>query len=156
MENIICENCENLSYSCCGKCKIVNYCSSQCQKKNWSIHKKFCNLLYNNTDFNNYASLLINFANNDDIFILSLQAYYNIPGVLLVNYDIFNNSIVNIMNSNLDDFGVDSDFKKQLIISVDDYKKKNDIDHKIIILLFNFSKNHKGTRYYLFSLPSPI
>jgi hypothetical protein len=27
----------------CSKCKLVWYCSPECQKKNWRIHKIACN-----------------------------------------------------------------------------------------------------------------
>eukprot|EP00536_Pseudo-nitzschia_multiseries_P006578 jgi/Psemu1/15633/gm1.15633_g len=30
---------------CCGRCKNVNYCSRECQRKDWKTHKKTC---YNN------------------------------------------------------------------------------------------------------------
>ena len=26
----------------CGRCKIVRYCSPECQKKDWEFHKKSC------------------------------------------------------------------------------------------------------------------
>lgn len=38
-----CQNTESLKY--CSGCHIVKYCSSVCQKKNWSEHKKLCNKL---------------------------------------------------------------------------------------------------------------
>ncbi|KAF7364133.1 MYND-type domain-containing protein [Mycena sanguinolenta] len=30
----------------CGKCLIVRYCSSECQKKDWNDHKKFCGVTH--------------------------------------------------------------------------------------------------------------
>ena len=39
-----CQTClkrNNLKY--CSKCKRITYCSAECQKKDWPIHKKSCN-----------------------------------------------------------------------------------------------------------------
>ncbi|KAJ6536157.1 hypothetical protein B0H19DRAFT_1270954 [Mycena capillaripes] len=29
----------------CGRCRLVRYCSSECQKKDWKNHKKFCGVV---------------------------------------------------------------------------------------------------------------
>lgn len=45
-----CENpaCNNVSgfggMKCCGRCKMVAYCSVQCQRADWNVHKKYCKL----------------------------------------------------------------------------------------------------------------
>eukprot|EP01080_Neovahlkampfia_damariscottae_P011502 gene11502-4666_t len=48
--NLICSNCyktsnDQVHLKSCSGCKLVLYCSPQCQKKNWSIHKKTCLLI---------------------------------------------------------------------------------------------------------------
>ena len=29
----------------CGRCKVVSYCSKECQREDWKDHKAFCNLM---------------------------------------------------------------------------------------------------------------
>jgi hypothetical protein len=46
----ICEYClksepENERYSKCGKCKTARYCSVECQKHDWKVHKKICSVV---------------------------------------------------------------------------------------------------------------
>lgn len=40
----VCANCQSMKadFKHCGKCKIVRYCSRECQAKNWSSHKQVC------------------------------------------------------------------------------------------------------------------
>lgn len=38
----ICGVCGKSSDSLCGKCKLIKYCSTKCQKFHWNFHKKFC------------------------------------------------------------------------------------------------------------------
>jgi len=47
----ICKTCENYSsdLSKCSRCKNVNYCSVNCQKKDWKRHKKVCSESYFDT-----------------------------------------------------------------------------------------------------------
>lgn len=37
-----CSICNNRTKKLCSACKCVYYCSIDCQKKDWFIHKKFC------------------------------------------------------------------------------------------------------------------
>ena len=36
------DNCQKVSYFKCSACGYVYYCSKECQKENWSIHKNYC------------------------------------------------------------------------------------------------------------------
>jgi len=43
----ICSNCkkgetEDHKMDACGRCKVTYYCSKECQRKDWPVHKKFC------------------------------------------------------------------------------------------------------------------
>eukprot|EP00539_Tryblionella_compressa_P009458 CAMPEP_0178783456 /NCGR_PEP_ID=MMETSP0745-20121128/3697_1 /TAXON_ID=913974 /ORGANISM="Nitzschia punctata, Strain CCMP561" /LENGTH=198 /DNA_ID=CAMNT_0020440973 /DNA_START=9 /DNA_END=605 /DNA_ORIENTATION=- len=43
-----CSNCgksEGVTLSCCSRCKSVYFCSKECQREQWPIHKKVCNEL---------------------------------------------------------------------------------------------------------------
>ena len=40
-----CENCRNNNFSRCARCRIVPYCSKDCQIEHWRYHKKFCKKL---------------------------------------------------------------------------------------------------------------
>ena len=37
-----CENCEVKGKMRCGKCKTARYCSQNCQKTHWKVHKEKC------------------------------------------------------------------------------------------------------------------
>ncbi|CAJ1960630.1 unnamed protein product [Cylindrotheca closterium] len=37
-----CVICAKSSNHVCGKCKVMNYCSRDCQKQHWKLHKKTC------------------------------------------------------------------------------------------------------------------
>ncbi|GMI00942.1 hypothetical protein TrLO_g12173 [Triparma laevis f. longispina] len=37
-----CEACEKEGAKKCSRCKVVWYCSKDCQVKDWKIHKKIC------------------------------------------------------------------------------------------------------------------
>lgn len=39
----VCRNVIHNKLSTCSKCKVIFYCSIDCQKKDWKFHKKFCN-----------------------------------------------------------------------------------------------------------------
>lgn len=42
--NRICKRCgiTDVHLKCCSKCKIVYYCSQECQKQHWPSHKREC------------------------------------------------------------------------------------------------------------------
>jgi hypothetical protein len=47
--NLDCEACGKeskgeVNFKCCGHCKMVRYCSTECQKADWSKHKVVCNI----------------------------------------------------------------------------------------------------------------
>ena len=37
-----CGNCSQPSKTKCSRCKLIYYCGVDCQKKDWTSHKKFC------------------------------------------------------------------------------------------------------------------
>jgi MYND finger len=45
----ICNNCMAMGFDKqlkrCNGCMLVDYCSKECQKKNWRKHKPFCNMV---------------------------------------------------------------------------------------------------------------
>lgn len=41
MENK-CNNCFKKANKICSQCKLVNYCSKECQKNDWKVHKHKC------------------------------------------------------------------------------------------------------------------
>ncbi|KAJ3732960.1 hypothetical protein DFJ43DRAFT_269280 [Lentinula guzmanii] len=43
--------CEKRGISACSKCRLVRYCSKQCQEAHWSSHKKDCRHPYNRPDW---------------------------------------------------------------------------------------------------------
>ncbi|KAI6205584.1 hypothetical protein M3Y94_00808800 [Aphelenchoides besseyi] len=44
---------------CCSICKVI-YCSAECQKVDWTSHKKVCELLKQNTEMNAYTAPNLN------------------------------------------------------------------------------------------------
>ncbi len=40
-----CFKCTNFTATHCSKCKVIAYCSKDCQTKDWKIHKIFCSSL---------------------------------------------------------------------------------------------------------------
>ena len=40
--NSKCNTCNNKATKVCSKCKRVHYCSRNCQKKDWKVHKYKC------------------------------------------------------------------------------------------------------------------
>eukprot|EP01029_Cantina_marsupialis_P022317 TRINITY_DN543_c2_g1_i1.p1 TRINITY_DN543_c2_g1~~TRINITY_DN543_c2_g1_i1.p1 ORF type:complete len:702 (-),score=85.29 TRINITY_DN543_c2_g1_i1:184-2289(-) len=48
MDLNLCFNCSEIAKNKCSRCKLVKYCSTQCQKQHWTIHKQFCGLIKNN------------------------------------------------------------------------------------------------------------
>jgi hypothetical protein len=53
-DNNICNilTCNNISKSKCSICKIVRYCSINCQRNDWQSHKKYCQNLENQNNEN--------------------------------------------------------------------------------------------------------
>ena len=50
--SLICSNCfkssdDKIELKRCSSCHLVFYCSLECQKENWKIHKKTCQLISN-------------------------------------------------------------------------------------------------------------
>lgn len=41
-DRMVCEVCGEKSTSHCGRCKVVAYCSRQCQELHWNQHKMVC------------------------------------------------------------------------------------------------------------------
>ena len=37
------DSCKKTGGMNCSRCKMVSYCSKECQKKDWKRHKKSCN-----------------------------------------------------------------------------------------------------------------
>ena len=42
IEETNCGQCSRPSKTKCSRCKLTYYCGVDCQKKDWSAHKKFC------------------------------------------------------------------------------------------------------------------
>lgn len=44
---VLCNMCgkQNIQFLRCSKCKSVYYCNKKCQKGNWALHKRVCNIL---------------------------------------------------------------------------------------------------------------
>jgi hypothetical protein len=38
----ICADCRKIGDKICGRCKVVTYCSKECQRKHWKKHKALC------------------------------------------------------------------------------------------------------------------
>jgi len=38
----ICKKCGQMARQTCSICNIAHYCSSDCQKNDWAVHKKIC------------------------------------------------------------------------------------------------------------------
>jgi hypothetical protein len=57
-----CLNCQSfaqdvtIKFKACARCKIATYCSIECQKENWKIHKSECKELTNNNSNNNNSN----------------------------------------------------------------------------------------------------
>ncbi len=45
-KNIICSLCKKNAESSCGNCRLVHYCSVNCQRNHWKLHKSFCQKYY--------------------------------------------------------------------------------------------------------------
>ena len=71
-----CDYCEiketNIKFSKCSACKCTYYCSKECQKKDWSIHKKICN----NRSFTHEIKKLIQILFSDRVHYFTM-AYVN-------------------------------------------------------------------------------
>ena len=39
---VLCNVCDNMANSVCGKCKDQSYCGRDCQAADWKKHKKLC------------------------------------------------------------------------------------------------------------------
>ena len=46
MTNNSCEVCSTAATNRCSKCRVVFYCSAECQKKDWKKHKNSCKNQY--------------------------------------------------------------------------------------------------------------
>ncbi len=60
----ICASCDKPATNKCSGCSSVYYCNRECQKKNWSIHKKICNRVVTQKLCNNCARPAIYCCNN--------------------------------------------------------------------------------------------
>lgn len=58
----VCANCLALGFQKplrrCNGCMLIDYCSKECQKANWAVHKPFCNLVQGKGTPNTYLSSL--------------------------------------------------------------------------------------------------
>lgn len=43
-ENKLCASCRKIAKLFCSKCKVTPYCSMECQRDKWSLHKTVCKL----------------------------------------------------------------------------------------------------------------
>src|SRR6185437_7307364 len=82
-----CELCLSHSSSAlCGKCLLVSYCSRECQKKHWDIHKSKCKLLcLGKTDFDKFVTSVYELYKKSDCFQAELQSLDKSRSVKLIH-----------------------------------------------------------------------
>lgn len=56
----------------CNGCRLVDYCSKDCQKKHWPKHKAFCNMVQGNGAKNGYLS---KFKTPEEVFKILIDSY---------------------------------------------------------------------------------
>ncbi|KAK5092921.1 hypothetical protein LTR70_005215 [Exophiala xenobiotica] len=72
----VCGNCLALGFQKplkrCNACRLVDYCSRECQREHWSKHKAFCNMVQGKGPKNGYLSKL---KTPEDIFKVLIDSY---------------------------------------------------------------------------------
>lgn len=69
----------------CGTCHNVFYCSDECQKKNWKIHKKTCK--------KTYKGLFVGYDNVENCYIYKTYELLNNKKQDFISFDIFGDKL---------------------------------------------------------------
>jgi len=72
----VCGNCLALGFQKplkrCNGCRLVDYCSKECQKQHWSRHKAFCNMVQGKGMKNGYLSRM---KTPEEVFRVLIDSY---------------------------------------------------------------------------------
>ena len=85
----VCENCKTTEetekqYQKCGACRVVFYCSRECQKGNWPIHKHVCRKRYTEE----MAQLCKEDGRKADAAAAKVDKFAAMTGGYILSYDI--------------------------------------------------------------------
>src|SRR5271168_1468729 len=79
----------------CGRCGIISYCGSACQKKNWPSHKRYCSLLtMNDSDLFNHLRAKIELYKQSDLYSLIELSMAASDYAVLFHYNFLRDSIM--------------------------------------------------------------
>ena len=72
----VCSNCLAIGFQKtlkrCNGCRLVDYCSKECQKNNWSKHKHFCNMVQGKPPKNGFLS---KYKTPEEVFKVLIDSY---------------------------------------------------------------------------------
>ena len=137
----------------CGKCRMVEYCSKECQVSHWPKHKKLCGIT--DEEICQFLSNKCLRHKSTDIFQVNLQALKGLNKNNLIYID--SNDVLNIYT--FDEFGEIINQKKnntlsQTFISSTELLAKEKTEEIMIVVEFKISE--KIMRYAVFFDLPPI